>query len=241
MCKKCFTLMTICLAVCLSAGTGYGAQIPIPAGFPNASNTGIAGVGLTENDLTPSGSVTITTDNTIFELKNVSGSIKVQANNVTIRKCKVTGGIYGIDCTAQYPGALIEDCTVLSSSSKTICGGNMTVRRCDISDSPDGVYHYSNTTIEDCWIHDLYEGESTHNDGIQCQSGSNLVARHNSIQALYQTQTSAILYHTNFGPVDDVLIENNFLSGGGYTIYLTDKGTGYGPPTNVTVKDNRFE
>ena len=240
MCKKCLTLISIFLLVGLAAGISNAERIPIPAGFPNDNTTGIKGAGLTEANLTSSGSITVTTNGAVVELKNVSGSIKISASNVTVRKCKVTGGIYGIDCTGQYPGALIEDCTILNSSSKGVCGGNMTVKRCNIYGSVDGIYHYGNVTIEDCWIHDLYDTGTSHNDGIQCQGGSHLVLRHNSIQPEWN-MTSAILYQTNYGYVDDVDIDNNFLSGGGYTLRLSDKGTGYGAPTNVTVHYNVFE
>ena len=38
-----------------------------------------------------------------------------------------------------------------------------------------------------------------------------------------------------------MLIEDNFLSGGGYTLYITNKDQGGGDPTNVTVRNNVFE
>jgi hypothetical protein len=37
-----------------------------------------------------------------------------------------------------------------------------------------------------------------------------------------------------------VLIENNYLNGGAYTIYSRDYENGYGPPTNVTIRGNSF-
>ncbi len=244
--KKPFILMTIVLVVGLAGGISNAERIPIPAGFPNATNTGIAGVGLSVGDLTPVTAMTVTTEGAVVELLNISGGIRVSAANVTVRKCYITGGLYGVDCRDGYSGAVIEDCTITDGGErKAVCGRNMTVRRCDISGYQDGVFHYSNTRIEDCWIHDLTIGELTHNDCIQTSSevggNYNFDIVHNSLQTQYQDQTAAIIYQTHYGPLDDILIEDNFLSGGAYTVYCTDRGNGWGVPTNVTMQNNTWE
>ena len=54
-------------------------------GFPNASNTGVpAGV-----SLKPSGSITVTQNGAVLDGLDVSGSIRVQANNVTIKRTRI--------------------------------------------------------------------------------------------------------------------------------------------------------
>jgi hypothetical protein len=45
------------------------------------------------------------------------------------------------------------------------------------------------------------------------------------------------------GPIDDVLIENNLLLGGGYTVYINEVAKGQlggGPVTNVTFINNQL-
>jgi len=244
--KKSLLLISIVSVICLTVVVANAERIPIPAGFPNATNTGIAGVGLTVDDLTPVTAMTVTTEGAVVELLNISGGIRVSAANVTVRKCYITGGLYGVDCRDGYSGAVIEDCTITDGGErKAICGRNMTVRRCDMSGYQDGVFHYSNTLIEDCWIHDLTIGELTHNDCIQTSSevggNYNFDIVHNSLQTQYQDQTAAIIYQTHYGPLDDILIEDNFLSGGSYTVYCTDRGNGWGVPTNVTMQYNTWE
>ena len=45
---------------------------------------------------------------------------------------------------------------------------------------------------------------------------------------------------TNVGPIDNMVVTGNYLYGGSYTVYLRDKGTGNGAPTNSAVVDNVF-
>ena len=243
MCKKTFVLVTICLFVCLLTGTGYGAQIPIPAGFPNASNTGLAGVGLTVNDLTTyTSSLTITTNGTTIEQKDITGMLDIQANNVTVKKCRLRqGGWYGIQANRGYTGTVIEDCLIEGPDQPgiSVLASDTIIRRCDISGYEDCIVFYNNVDIIDNYCHDLVETATSHNDCIQLPVGGNCNIIGNTLQALYQNQTSAILIQSNFGPVDNVWVEGNFLSGGAYTVYSDDQF--YGPPTNITFKDNVWE
>ena len=243
MSKKLSILIAIGLVVCLAAGNGYGAQIPIPDGFPKASNTGLAGVGLTVNDLTTyTGSLTITTNGTTIEQKDITGCLHIQANNVTVKKCRLRqGGWYGIQANHGYTGTIIEDCLIEGPDQPGIAvlASDTTIRRCDVSGYEDCIVFYTNVNIIDNYCHGLVETSTSHNDCIQLPVGGNCDIIGNTLQALYQTQTSAMLIQSNFGPVDDVWIEGNFLSGGAYTVYSDDQF--YGAPTNITFKDNVWE
>jgi hypothetical protein len=123
MCRKTSFLISFLLVFGLTAGIGYAARIPIPAGFPNASNTGIAGVGLTEEDLTTyTGPYTITTDDTVVDKKLLSGQINIQADNVTIKRCKNTSGgsWYGLNANYGYTGTIVEDCTFVGPATLAV-------------------------------------------------------------------------------------------------------------------------
>jgi len=224
-----------CIAITFVCSSMCPGQIPIPPGFPDASTTGYSGT------LTPSEAITVTVNGTVVEDLDITGGVTVQANNVTIRNCRITGGLYGVNCSFGYTGTLIEDCTIYNGTSKGVYGGNFTARRCDVSEYSDCMLVSSNVLVEDCYLHDLKVTAGSHNDGIQCTGGSNITVSHCTIQGLYQEQTSALIFQTNNAPIDNVLFENNFLSGGAYTVYLVDKGTGYGDPTNARLHYNTFE
>lgn len=208
--------------------------------FPDATNTGLVGAGISVGSLTPSAGFNIVTDGQVVELLDISGQVNVQANNVTIRKCRITGGIYGIRATFGYTGLVVEDCEIRNGSSKGFYGNNATIRRCNIHRYVDGLYiPGGEMTIVDCYVHDLAIGETTHNDGLQCIGGSNCVVRHNTIIAQGRS-TSCMLWQTSVSTIDNILVQNNLLSGGSYILYFVDKGNGYGAPTNVTVDSNIF-
>ncbi|MFW6154549.1 MAG: right-handed parallel beta-helix repeat-containing protein, partial [Planctomycetota bacterium] len=233
--KKRSETIACCLALLALCSLATAERIAIPSGYPDASTTGHSGT------LTPSSSITVTEDGTVLEDLDISGGVAVKANDVTIRNCRITGGLYGINASYGYTGLLVEDCTIYDGTSKGIYGGNMIVRRCDISMYSDCMMVQSNVLVEDCYLHDLKITDTSHNDGIQSVGGSHITIRGCTIQAQYQGQTSALIFQTNNGPIDDILFEDNFLSGGTYTLYIKDKGNGYGEPTNDRVRYNMWE
>ena len=244
MCKKLLFLISIVLVVGLSAGVGY-AERYIPSGFPNASNTGIAGVGLTEQDLTDyTGTLTITTNGTVIEQKHIDGEILIQANNVTIRKCLITGGNwYQIRAYFGYTGTLIEDCTLrgvddFGDTNKGIHGSNYTMRRCNSSNYVDDVSLGANCLLEDCYLHDPASFVGAHIDTLELYSGDNAIIRHNTFLMKWQEATGAVNVTTDFGNIHNLTIENNFMSGGGYTLYLYERNN---YTISATVKDNIVE
>ncbi len=234
-----FFNLAVLSVLCLGA-VAYGQRIAIPAGFPNASTTGIAGVGLTADDLTPTSGRTITVDGTVIEEEDVAGRLTIDADNVTIRRSRITGG--GFNIRVYGVGTLIEDCTLIGApgDAVNVMGGNYTIRRCDISGAHDGLKLSSGMLVEDCYIHDQYREDGTHNDGMQDSGDSTgWVVRHNTVQGPYQTSTSAMIISTSNGPIDNITIEENFLSGGSFTVYCS--AGDYGAPTNATFRYNVFE
>ena len=87
--------------------------------------------------------------------------------------------------------------------------------------------------IEDNYIHDMAGGSSAHADGIQSSGGANYEIRHNTIEG---GTTSAIIMQAQLRTLDNVLIENNLLSKGRFSIYVRERD--YGAPTNVVIRDN---
>ena len=113
----------------------------------------------------------------------IIGGVKIEADNVIIRRNKIEGGLYGVHCFSGE-NILIEDNTIVHGGGrKGIRANNAVIRRNDISDYVDGIWCDSNVVIEDNYIHDLYgfDSPTSHSDGIQSSGGANYVIRHNTI------------------------------------------------------------
>ncbi|MCB4798252.1 right-handed parallel beta-helix repeat-containing protein [Neotamlana laminarinivorans] len=204
---------------------------------PTAENTGYTGT-LTNY----TGSTTIQTDNTVIENKLISGTIRIYANNVTIRNCKITtGGFYGIDIK-EGENILIEDCEIEGMQSAAILGRNFTARRCNIWNSgADGIKPYSNFLIESCYFHHLGYVEDAHADGIQLvREGGGIITGNNFDMgpASGYKNSQCIIIQSNDAAVDDIVIDGNWINGGGYSVQIRERN--YGPPTNISITNNLF-
>jgi hypothetical protein len=84
--------------------------VGVASEWPDATNTGVP----PGTSLTPSGGFTITTNGQIVEELEVSGTVVVQADNVTIRNSKFTvAGTESISIGGSpgtYTGLVVEDC-----------------------------------------------------------------------------------------------------------------------------------
>lgn len=220
-----------------------------PSSWPDATNTGIAGVGLTPDDLTLHGSDWVNIPaNTTFQNYRVNGMLRVSTANVIIRNCYINSNdFWGVDADGST-NLLIEDCTFIGTVQGNACvldgGGGGTYRRLNISGAQDGAKMNTNALMEDCYIHDLSSTAESHNDGIQFGTANGITIRHNYIDS---RDTSAILMGGGEARVRAIncLIENNYLNGGGYNFYgptAPDGGTNVsgGPSVNIQVLNNTF-
>ncbi len=208
---------------------------PSLGGYPDLTNTGVP-AGTT---LTNSGSITINTDGAIIQDLNISGQIVVNADNVTIRRVRVTSGdYYPIDYT-NHTGLLIEDSEVIGLSSNVTAGlsfDNYTARRVYLTGAADGFKANANVLIEDCYVNQLAIGQDTHNDGVQTTGGSNVTLRHNTFKLGDQSGVSAVVQAGNeWGDNTDWVIENNLMDGGGWTINASGNRN-----INFQILNNRF-
>jgi hypothetical protein len=210
---------------------------PHSCGFPDATNTGA-----NCSSLAPSGSITVTTGGAVVEGKNISGSITIQASNVTIRNdCVTSPDIYPVRL-ASGSNLTVEDTTITGTGggcSRAVepAGGSTTMDRLNISGCEDGVQMYNNDTLENSYIHDLAFTSGSHNDGVQQNGGSNDTVRHNTIFNPHN-QTSCVNFTTDFGGISNITITGNLLNGGNFTVY--SRSGGNGDPTGVTVTGNHF-
>lgn len=223
------------------------AATPSSCGFPDATNTGVPpGTALQTVD----GGLTVTEAGTVIEGKDIRGCVAVEAPDVTIRRSKVTC----TDFTAitswreSYSGGglLVEDVEIDCQHTNGTGVGSygLVARRLNIHGCENGFDIDDSVTVEDSYIHDLYEGSSGHADGIQLAGGAHITIQHNTIFS--PGGTSAIISHPDRN--SDVLVAGNLLAGGAYTLYCPehtsadfrvianrfsarfyDKGGAYGP------------
>lgn len=218
--------------------------------YPDQTCTGVpAGTSLT----TVNGDMNITTPNTIIEGKEINGCIDVSAPNVIIRKSKVTCSGYAIT-NANHSGAtnlLIEDTEISCNAivgSGAITSHDYTARRVNVHDCNDVLWAEDNVLIEDSYVHHVthyYPAEDNHTDGVQIPHNvSNITIRHNRIYGNYESSSSfgnsAIT--AQGGGDNNILIQDNLLAGGGYTLacYDVNSPTVNGPSTNFRVINNHF-
>jgi hypothetical protein len=204
--------------------------------MPTPDNTGVpAGVALR-----PSGPVTVDQPGAVVQGLDVDGCVQINASRVTIKNTRIR-------CGDQYPvrlgdgvgGVLLEDVEIDGLGNPggvAVAFGNYTLRRGHVHNIGDGPRLGTNTTVEFSLVHDIRAQADGHNDGMQATQGSNIVVRGNRVENL-NTQTSAILIGADQGDIDNVLVEGNWLNGGGYTLYA---GGDEFTATNVRILNNRF-
>jgi hypothetical protein len=206
--------------------------------------------------LTPSGSLTVKTAGAVIEGLDISGTVEINANNVTIRNSRIRAASGAASNTIlirtnSYTGTVVQD-VELDCASRAQAGiywTGYTLTRVDIhhciGDGAD--IGGSNVTIQDSWIHDLIEVPGSHNDGIQITSGSNIRLLRNHVTN-GNTQTSALKVGADQGDISNVTIDGNWIGGGGYALYLgcgtsptwcTQKGWPY-TVGSATVRNNRW-
>jgi len=224
---------------------------PIPEGFPNASNTGLAGVGLTKSDLTVySGANPITGTHTYEKMSFPNGIIMSASAKLTLKKCFIGGVKYGVDMKGNNT-LLLEDCTMVGGDNQVrlgagIRGGGVNTKlyRCDISHYNDGLKLYSNITVKDSYIHGLNKNSVSHNDGMQSTTAvSNVTISHNTVFGSYRATQSAIRIVSVEGRLTNILVEKNYLSGGQWPLEATAKVNegGICPASDFVIQYNVVE
>jgi hypothetical protein len=198
--------------------------------------------------------ITITQDGTIIENQYISGQVNVKAHNVIIRNCELDGGgtsLYGVSCKyydsngQPYKGTLIENCHI-HDYGVGVLAHYTTIRRCNIHDSQtDAIKARSGCLIERNWCHHIGKKVGAHADCVQIREGSNIIIRNNHFDIpISQTggsggykSNACLIIAGELGPVSNVVIENNRMEGGNYTVYLESKTYRC---TQVKLHDNYF-
>lgn len=211
----------------------------IPAGFPTAETTGVvAGTVLK----TYTGPMTITKDGTVIENMIINGSLRVTADNVVIKNCKIVyNDFWGIDAEGA-DNITIQDCDIIGPgysghSTAAILGAGNFLRN-DISGVEHGItLTAGSSVVKGNYIHDGGSNlADPHIGGVSLKGGQNGVLIEGN--TIIGKDTSDIFLQNYFDGISNVTIKYNYLAGtSGYPIYV--EGRFDNPPTtNVTITDN---
>jgi hypothetical protein len=174
--------------------------------------------------------------------RNISGSVTVQASDVTIRNdCVTSSDIYPVHFVSGA-NLTVEDTTITGTGhgcARAVepAGNGAVMDRLNVSGCEDGIQMYDHDVLENSYIHDLAFTSSSHNDGVPQNGGSDDVVRHNTIFNPHN-QTSCVNFTADFGGISNITITGNLLNGGNYTVY--SRSGGNGDPAGVTVTGNQF-
>jgi hypothetical protein len=236
--------------------TGVAAAQPpslLSTGFPDATNTGVpAGI-----NLTPSRSLRLTTPGQVVSGLDISGTVRISADNVTLKQCRISASAYWVvSVDGGVRGVTIQDCEVDGQNGKTdgaslIYIGNtgtqgptpeLRILRCNIHGGCNGLsIGYGPVLLQDTFIHDLATSGAGHINGIQYNGGATfdgiIDIQHNHIENA-NNQTDCIMLCDFYGPCINCTINNNLLRGGGaYSVYSTNSFK-HSPFSGMVITNN---
>jgi|GEM_PF-1789682 len=222
-------------------------------GWPAPGNTGYSG----GKQLRSTSGRTITRDGTVIDGEKVNGTLVIAAKNVTVRNSWIISSRNGNSGTGVIeisPGASATITrTTLDGSNAThagifYAGTKLVARGNNITRVNDGIFSWDGDhfRIEDNYLHDFStDAANGHVDGFQTEGASHGIIRHNVFDVA-QDQTSAIAIWNSRRDSRDILIENNLLLGGGFTIYAHDYHPSDANPqggyvvSNIRILNNKF-
>nr|WP_300046680.1 DUF4082 domain-containing protein [uncultured Nocardioides sp.] len=225
---------------------------PPPGGWPGPDNTGVpAGTTLTAY----TGPCTITSPRTLSAVDATArcGELVINTTGVIIEKSLVprVQSIYGDGNSS----VSISDSDVRAGATSTgaLWGYNITAHRVDVTGGQHSFHCNNNCEVTDSWLHDQYnpDSQSFHNNAFISNGGSHMVLRHNTLHctAILGPNDGGcsgdVSFFGDFDPIDDVVIDNNFLrannSSISYCLYGGDSDSKPYTATNVRVTNNVFE
>ncbi|MER6072930.1 hypothetical protein ABT187_29595 [Streptomyces sp. NPDC001817] len=237
-----------------SPGASHAATAPPgEAGFPDARTTG------PRIPLTPhsTGNLSVTTDGTVIQGWDITGSLDVYADDVTIVDSRIRStNWWGVNLRPGHRGLRILHSTITAVPGKGPDNGgvdyavsnmgtsSVEVGWCDISVFGNAL-SMGQGQLHDNYVHDLVAfrnngGEWQHTDAVISGGGNKheLIIRHNTLLnpvGVDRGASAALGLFADTGHVSDTVVDGNLLAGGAYALY------GGGPgATGITVTDNVF-
>lgn len=210
---------------------------PSACGFPSAENTGPGSTPLTPR----SGDISIRTDGTVIKGWNLTGSLDIYANDVTVIDSRITSSNWwGVNLRPGHTGLRILHSQITAIPGKGPDNGgedyavsNMSEGTVEVGWNDLSVFGNTVSTghgyIHDNYVHDLVpfinrSGYYQHTDTVISEGGdtAGLRIEHNTLLNpidVNRGASAAIGLYPDSGPVTDVTVKDNWLAGGAYTLY----------------------
>lgn len=216
---------------------GVPTEAPDLSGFPGAANTGYTGT------LTDSAGTTISAPG-LIEHKHFTGQVTIDVDGVTIRNCKFDAGNFYCVRVSDGITATVENCEFDGSTalvSVSAISGSGTFRNNNIYGVENGIVLTGpNCVVTGNYIHDLSGFGEAHYDCIECNGGQSGSAIYGNT-LLCPAQTAAVNINNYFGGQNGILVHDNYMAGGTYTVYVAGDDVPEKTITNVRVYDNYID
>jgi hypothetical protein len=239
------------------------AATPASCGYPGATNSGVpAGTTLKQVPAQVSSGpgwqynaanneVTVTGNGAVLSGLYIPSTLEIDASNVTVNDVQVvTGGAFAISLR-HTTGVTIENSAISGTNATT---GRVNVAIDDVYGDSTGMVIKNNNIslfrtamqvsaglVQGNYIHDPGYIAGDHTNGIVTNGGTQAMTIDDNTVFNSLGQTDAISLDASTGgvPVANKTVENNFLAGGGYSIYGGD-GPSSNPTSNIVITGNRF-
>jgi hypothetical protein len=190
------------------------------------------------------GDLTVTQDGAVIENLEIRGTLRIRANNVTVRNVWVyttsfwTVFVEAGSATFEY----MEIGHPAHVGERGIGGSNIVGRYLDIHHVEDGIKLSQNVLYENVRVHDLDSNSpDPHPDAVQDDGGSqNAIVRDSHLDATgpVHDANSAVIIKSDLAFSQNITFSNNYLNGGAYLVFVRDGG--HGMPVNVNFTNNRI-
>ncbi|HEX6684104.1 MAG TPA: hypothetical protein VF062_14970 [Candidatus Limnocylindrales bacterium] len=218
------------------------AQSPVPSPTPSPATPPSTG-SPTHSAPSPtrsvhSGDLRITTAGALISDLHVTGTIVVEAPNVTLRRVRVArerDGYWAVRQLSSARNLTIETSEIGGDGRHSVQHGiaqeadGLTVRDTVVRAVEMGITVLTRATVERTRIVDLLPSDSGF--GLVCHGGGQITARDNTIIVPPQANAAIALFADR--PISGVRISGNLLGGGRSTLHA-------GGPQEVEVTGNRF-
>jgi hypothetical protein len=211
-------------------------------GFPDTGSTGPRLSMKPHN----TGALTINTDGMVINRWDITGSLDIYANNVTVIDSKITSdNWWGINLRSGFSGLRILHTTITAVPGKGPDNGgvdyavsnmgtsSIEVGWCDVSIFGDAL-SMGQGYLHDNFVHDVTPfknlgGEWQHTNAVISDGGSSdgLIIRHNTLlnpTPVEQGASGSIGLFSDTGAVVNVTVQDNWLAGGAYALYAGGEG-----------------
>jgi hypothetical protein len=225
-----------------------------PADWPNADNTGpVDGTVLTNY----TGSLSITSPNTVIDSKTVNGDLDIRTTGVVIKNSVINGEVSNYDNGVTSSFTIQDSIVKNGKRDACMCVGShdFTASRLEVIGGNRGMYCEKNCTIQDTYVHGTDLKATQHASAIRVEQNATLI--HNSLKCDWTAITDSeigcsadMTGYPDFAPIKNNTIDHNFFfanpTGLGFCAYGGDT---QGKPfsgdatnaTNIVFKNNVFQ